>query len=245
MTNPERIYQLLKSVGLSQAAIAGIMGNLYVESGFNPKAYNANEGAIGIAQWEGGRRTALQQFAAAHGTSETDLDTQVAFLLTEAQQRGNLAGVEASTDAGSAAAYWDKNFEVSAGTSRQERVSIAQEVYNAIGGTSYGGSVQSSFGDFKTIPIVDSGSVGDTLKNIFNVPWNLGGDIANMGSSVVDWTVKFGSMLGWLESPDNWWRIGKGILGATLILFAAIKIAGIDDTIKQGAGVVAKAALVA
>ena len=83
MSNLATIVSFFKSKGLPDYLIAGIVGNLSVESGFSPTAYNAGEGAIGLAQWEGGRRTALQQWAAAHGGTETDLQMQLSFLWHE------------------------------------------------------------------------------------------------------------------------------------------------------------------
>lgn len=84
MSNQSIIYNFLTTKGgLTPEQAYGVMGNLQVESSLNPSAYNGNEGAIGIAQWEGGRRAALQAFAASRGTNETDLETQLEFMLHE------------------------------------------------------------------------------------------------------------------------------------------------------------------
>lgn len=37
MANDERIWQFLKSYGLNDYGVAGLMGNLYAESGLNPQ----------------------------------------------------------------------------------------------------------------------------------------------------------------------------------------------------------------
>jgi len=127
--NAQIIAAFLKGKGLSDAAVAGILGNLQEESSLNPDAYNGNEGAIGIAQWEGGRRTALQAFARANGTSETDLNTQLNFLWHElnTSERSSLSAIQSASSASEAAAIWDEKYERSAGTTRNARVSYANQ----------------------------------------------------------------------------------------------------------------------
>ena len=101
----QNIHAFLIAKGRSPAQAAGVEGNLLVESGFNPSAYNAKEGAIGLAQWEGDRRTQLQRFAAQRGTSETDVNTQRDFLWAELQgsEQAALKGLLAANTASDAA----------------------------------------------------------------------------------------------------------------------------------------------
>ena len=132
MQNQDVIYNFLHNNGLTDAAACGVMGNIEVKSGGNTEAYNSNENAIGIAQWEGSRRTSLQQFAAGMGAHETDLTAQLNFLKWESGQRGNWQTVNASTTPGAAAAYWDEYFEVSAGTTRQQRIVAAEGFFAAL-----------------------------------------------------------------------------------------------------------------
>lgn len=131
-SNADAIYTFFHSLGFSDAGISVILGNWEVESSLNPGAYNANEGAIGLAQWEGSRRTALQEFARQRGTTETDLRTQLAFTQHELQSFGMYDVIKNATDPGSAAAYWDANYERSAGTTRQQRITDAESYYAAI-----------------------------------------------------------------------------------------------------------------
>lgn len=142
MSNLSVIVDFLEGKGLSKNAIAGILGNLKVESGFNPGAYNAREGAIGLAQWEGGRRTALQHYASQHGMKETDLQAQLGFLDQEMRQRGTYAELQRAGTAGQAAALFDQHFEVSAGTTRNARILGANEFYST--GTIKGGNASFS-----------------------------------------------------------------------------------------------------
>lgn len=135
---------LTGTLGLSPAQAAGVAGNLQVESGLDPSAYNRGEGAIGLAQWEGGRRQALDAFAAAHGTTETDFGTQLAFLGNElhGSESGALSQLLATNDPSSAAAAFDQYYERSSGTARQKRVDAANAI--ASGKPLAGGSSSSS-----------------------------------------------------------------------------------------------------
>ena len=139
------IVNFFEDKGLSGAAIAGILGNMRVESNFNTGALNSNEGAIGLVQWEGGRRTALQQFAAARGTSETDLTTQLNFIWHEltTSETGVLNALRNVSSPAEAAAIWDGQYERSSGSTRDARVQSAQSFYSSglqSDGGSYGGT---------------------------------------------------------------------------------------------------------
>ena len=110
-TTPEKIWNFLKSKGLSSCGAAGLMGNLYAESGLNPQnlqnsyekklghtdaSYTAavdngsygnfaRDGAgYGLAQWTyHTRKAALLEYAKAAGKSIGDLETQLGFLMKE------------------------------------------------------------------------------------------------------------------------------------------------------------------
>ena len=110
-TNEEKIWNYLTSAGLNACGAAGLMGNLYAESGLIPtNLQNSCEGKLGmrdaeytelvdsgayanfakdsagygLAQWTyHTRKAALLDFARAAGKSVGDLETQLAFLLKE------------------------------------------------------------------------------------------------------------------------------------------------------------------
>lgn len=110
-TNEERIWNYLKAQGLSDSGIAGLMGNLYAESGLNPTnlqnsyekklgytdatyteavdsgAYSnfVRDGAgYGLAQWTfWSRKQGLLDFAKEMGRSIGDLEAQLGFLMKE------------------------------------------------------------------------------------------------------------------------------------------------------------------
>ncbi len=80
----EKVWFSLKGMGLSEYAIAGVMGNIYGESGFNPNAIEGGSGeGIGLCQWSFGRRDALEAYAESKGTRWSDVDTQIQFLMGE------------------------------------------------------------------------------------------------------------------------------------------------------------------
>ena len=110
-SNEERIWNYLRSAGLSACGAAGLMGNLYAESGLIPTnlqnsyekklgytdaeytaavdsgAYTNFAGdaaGYGLAQWTYSTRKAnLHKFAKSAGKSIGDLETQLAFLIKE------------------------------------------------------------------------------------------------------------------------------------------------------------------
>lgn len=90
----EKVWFALKDLGFSDIAVAGAMGNLYVESGgFNPSAIEGGSGeGIGLCQWSYGRKTQLKNYAASKGVDWTDENTQIEFLITEITGGGSAQG---------------------------------------------------------------------------------------------------------------------------------------------------------
>jgi Phage tail lysozyme len=124
--NAGLIARFLRGLGLNTNGTAGGLGNIEVESHFDPTAYNAAEEAIGLAQWEGGRRTALQNYASQTGGTESSLATQLGYLGVELRaDPGLIADLNAAATPAAAAAIWDARFERSAGTTRAERMAAA------------------------------------------------------------------------------------------------------------------------
>jgi len=84
------VYDLWRGKGLNPAQAAALTASMEQESGFNPNAFNAGEGAGGTIQWRGPRLAGLKQFAAARGKPWNDLGTQMDYALNEL--RGPEAG---------------------------------------------------------------------------------------------------------------------------------------------------------
>lgn len=79
----EKIYnELKKQLKLSDANIAGIMGNLYKESRFIPTATNPTGGDYGLAQWKS-RKPKLFDFMDKFNKDKTSYSDQVSFINSE------------------------------------------------------------------------------------------------------------------------------------------------------------------
>lgn len=122
--NARNVWDYFTQNGYSKAATAGILGNMYAESGVNPMAVQKGRDgkpvgpAAGLVQWEryrpdgdnnynndtgGGRFAALQKYAKNKGKNWTDLGSQLEFINKELQSLHKV--------------YWvDKNNMKKAGT---------------------------------------------------------------------------------------------------------------------------------
>ncbi|MEU7634437.1 phage tail tip lysozyme, partial [Nocardia sp. NPDC049220] len=130
------IYRyLITKYGFTPAQAAGILGNMQVESGFNTAAYNSGEGAIGLCQWEGGRRRQLEQFAAARGKPVTDWQVQVDFMAHElaGSESGAYRYIKAAQTPAAAAAAFDQYYERSDGAARGQRMANANQFAASLG----------------------------------------------------------------------------------------------------------------
>ena len=70
--------------GFSPIGVSGILGSLEQESGFDPNAFNAKEGAIGLGQWRGPRAEAMRRHVA--NSSLPPALAQLEFLSREVDQ---------------------------------------------------------------------------------------------------------------------------------------------------------------
>ncbi|MGD6876763.1 phage tail tape measure protein [Bacillus infantis] len=134
-----QVWNFFKSKGFTDNIVAGIMGNLEMESRLNPNAINKSSGATGIAQWLGGRKTNLSNFAKQSGTSMYDLNTQLNFLWKElnGSERRTMSYLQGnqSASASQVAAMFDKLFERSEGTHIPQRQKYANQFLSQFAGT--------------------------------------------------------------------------------------------------------------
>ena len=124
-TNEQKIWNYLKAQGLSDCGAAGLMGNLYAESGLIPtnvqnsyekklgytdETYTAavdngsyanfvrDAAGYGLAQWTyWSRKQGLLEYAKAAGKSVGDLEVQLGYLLKELSSYGLLASLKSAT----------------------------------------------------------------------------------------------------------------------------------------------------
>lgn len=125
MSNEKIIWNFLKQQNFTDAAVAGIMGNLYAESGLSPinlqNTYNKSLGytdeeytkavdsgkykkfikdsaGYGLAQWTyWSRKEGLYNYAKSKGTSIGDLNTQLEYLMVELRKYNGLMTLFAGT----------------------------------------------------------------------------------------------------------------------------------------------------
>ena len=109
MTVAERekyIWSRLTAAGLTPAGAAGLMGNLYAESGLNPENLQNTHvkklgAGYGLAQWTyWSRKEALLAYVRAAGRSVGDLEAQLGFLLQElaGSYKGVLSTLKSAQD---------------------------------------------------------------------------------------------------------------------------------------------------
>lgn len=132
--NSEKIWNYFKKQGFSDAGTAGIMANLYHESGYKPEQKQLGGGpGRGLAQWEGPRFTALQNYSRERSEPWTDLQTQLDFLMHEMKTNHNASFIEhfkSSTSAYNSAAKFENEFERPAVNHNVERGSTANNIFS-------------------------------------------------------------------------------------------------------------------
>lgn len=155
--NKSRIWNFLKQKGLSDAAVAGIMGNMDQESRFDPTASEHKNfgrdgsGGYGLIQWTGPRRKALYDAAQAQGKDVNDIDFQLNFLWDEVFKEGtyyrpklDAVNFMNETDPANAAYQFHKIVEGSADTPamiEKNRIQPARDYYEEFKGTTIGSTV--------------------------------------------------------------------------------------------------------
>lgn len=157
----EHIWNYLSSKGLGSLAIAGIMGNMQQESGFNPKVMEGggesdevnlnSDGGYGLCQWSFSRKQDLANFAQSQGKSSGDLETQLDFMLSELSRGDTISKMDSAGSAGQAAAIFHSDFERSADGPEviQKRMENAEQAFQTQGkgiatGSTFKGSGSSS-----------------------------------------------------------------------------------------------------
>lgn len=108
----QQVYSFFRSKELNNIQIAGIMGNMYAESGMDPAAIqsvreserdqwtdsallalgDAGGRAVGLPQWDGGRRTALIRFAQETGRDWRDAEVQLEYFWDHDEWQSNWTG---------------------------------------------------------------------------------------------------------------------------------------------------------
>lgn len=158
------LTQLGVSAQNAAYAAAGVAGNFRQESGLNPSSNiptKTSNPAHGIGQWEGGRWTKLQEFAAAQKKPVNDLGVQLDFLWSElpAQRSfGHLSELKAIMPSATAATSaldvlkvasspsfaaqaFELTFERAGTPNMPNRIKFANQAYDRYGKTLAGSGV--------------------------------------------------------------------------------------------------------
>lgn len=171
-TTSQQVWAFFTKNGISPAATAGILGNMYAESGVNPAVIQSNgKGpAAGIVQWENyntksARWKGMADYAASRGKDWTDLDSQLNYVMKEMKDPGctywnkgeksfNAAGAKFTTfdewsksnDVPMATKQFEAAFERAGVPAIEKRVNAAAEYYKLYQDKNYtyDGSVDSS-----------------------------------------------------------------------------------------------------
>lgn len=77
------IWNFLKGKGLSNIAVAAVMGNMAQESGLRVDAVNGSSGAYGLCQWLDSRYDGLVNYAAGMGLTPDNISAQLNWLWEE------------------------------------------------------------------------------------------------------------------------------------------------------------------
>lgn len=147
-----KIWNYFRSSGYSEAATAGILGNLGHESaGLHSDIVEGGSGeGIGLAQWSFGRKAKLKSYAKERGKDWTDVNIQLAFLKNEIEKtettwlsyikgKGGLKAWKNSTDIDVATERFCYGFERPGVVAMDNRKRYAHKYYNQFKGKlSYG-----------------------------------------------------------------------------------------------------------
>lgn len=190
-----KIWTFLINKGFSKAATAGVMGNMELESGYDPNAENAS-GAYGLLQWLGVRRDGLEAYATARSCAVNDMQLQLEYFyeeITTGAESGcfptytdlpNLDAFKGLTDPETACILFEQAFERSGGAGLSDRISYALAVYSWDGGKATSGGFSGGGGDgnFPAGAFMCACGCGldavPELKNKMNQMWdNSGGNI--------------------------------------------------------------------
>jgi hypothetical protein len=128
----KQLYDFFVEKGFTPAQASGILGNIQAESSFRTDAYNGNENAIGLCQWQGDRRTKLEAFAQDQGKPVTDWRVQAEFIIHELNttETKAMAALKAAETPEQAAVAFQSKYERSA--SIGNRRELASNIHNQI-----------------------------------------------------------------------------------------------------------------
>jgi peptidoglycan hydrolase-like protein with peptidoglycan-binding domain len=128
----QNIMKFFIDNGLTVAGAAGIVGNMRVESNFNPGAEGDKGTSYGLVQWHATNKTALFAHAKSVGKPVNDIDMQLEYLWDELTSRFKtlVSFLKSTTDPRDAAEQFARKFERPAVISKK-RMDYAEQYANS------------------------------------------------------------------------------------------------------------------
>lgn len=165
--NAQKIWNALSDLGYSEAGIAGIMGNLMLESGLDPdiQEIGHSQQGYGLAQWTSANRKAgLKAYANSKGVPISDLQMQVEYL--DLELRRDLPGLynylKTTNDYSAATDRFMNEYERPGIPNRGQRQSYAKEIWGNTRSLQLDEGISNSDSDS------DSGSTVGLLDKVFD-----------------------------------------------------------------------------
>lgn len=111
--NADAVVSGLVDRGMPEHIAHGFAMNFKDESNFDPSALGDDGNALGVAQWNGPRKRALESFAESRGGSATDLEVQLDYLMVELEstQKNAWDKISSTSNANDAAVAILNHFE--------------------------------------------------------------------------------------------------------------------------------------
>ena len=216
--NESTIWNWLKSKGYSDAATAGIMGNMYAESGFNPASVGDGGTSFGLCQWHEGRGAAMKKTAGSNW--KTNIPGQLTYLDQELSTGSGAQWYKASTyksfkdfksatNVKQAAIDFEKAFERAKQPNMEKRTTAAAKYYKQYSGKD----------------VIDDNTTttpsGDTTGAVAGATANAGAEYKSIGA--------------WLSSVISNSAIAK-VLNSFLDMGSSSSGSSSDDTSSAGGG---------
>ncbi|MCB9822850.1 peptidoglycan DD-metalloendopeptidase family protein [Candidatus Nomurabacteria bacterium] len=157
--NEEKIFNYLSSgKGINAIQAAGIMGNMKMESSFNPTALESGGTGRGLVQWSFGRRTNLETAATAANVDlsiddDANILFQLDYMINESKGRDSITfdgvkewdglarttRVDTFDETQGSTIYWEANFERPKNPGQKSRIDAAIDIMTRLGGGGGGG----------------------------------------------------------------------------------------------------------
>jgi hypothetical protein len=189
--------QLKERLKLSNAQIAGVLGNFSQESGFNPRVNEGGavgsplgKGGYGLAQWTGGRQTNLVNFAKQRKKDPGDPSLQADFLISELEgpEKSSLASLRGAVSPEQSALVFRRDFERAGVPKDENRFKAARTALGQINSLGLDAQVP---GPVAPPPVsADSRSVEEILGSALGLASKPGLDSVNQQAASFLGTVK-------------------------------------------------------